>query len=72
MKKKRRKSWIKKVFGRRFALADVILITLIIGYPAYILFTQGFKKIIEDFAGQIWAGIFVGYVVYTLIRRARR
>jgi len=68
----KRKGFIKKTFGKKFTIADALLISIILGFPIYKLWTGDFVKLIEDFAGYIWAGVVVGYIGYVIIKRAKK
>ena len=63
---------IQKLFGKRFNLADIIFIVLILGYPLYLGITKGLNVLLEDFASQIWSGIVIGYFVFFFLRRVKR
>lgn len=68
----KKNNWFKKTFGSKLGIADIILILAIIGYPIYVGFKEGFQVIIEEFAGFIWAGVLVAYIVNLLIRKAKK
>ena len=66
------KRFLKRTFGKKFTIADVILLSIIIGFPVYKIFTGGFMDLIEDFGAFIWVGVFVAFIISVLLKRARK
>jgi len=66
------KNFFRKTFGKKFTIADGILLAIIIGYPLYIFFTGNIKEIIEDGFKTIWVLVIFAYIINILIRKAKR
>lgn len=72
VKMAKRKNFFQKTFGKKIGLSDIILLIIILGYPIYIIVTEGFKTLFTDFADNIWVGVVIFYIATLLVRRAKR
>lgn len=66
------KGFIKKTFGKKFGISDLLLLGIILGYPAYVVYKGGIEILLGDVIRYLWTGVVVAYVAYFLVKRARK
>lgn len=63
---------IKSTFGRKFNGWDILLLSLLIGYPVYIITQEGLKGLITEIASYIYAAIIIVWIVNVLLKKAKK
>lgn len=78
MARRKSRKWWKNIFGTRFDIWDLILISIIIGYPAYIITSQNlnlaqfFQMMLAEVGQYIWSAILIALIVKLIVNRAKK
>jgi len=72
MSKNKAKKKLMKIFGKKFNGYDILFLIIILGFPIYLLIKSGLTAFIENFASQIWSGVVIGYIVFSLLKKTKK
>lgn len=64
--------WIKRNFGNKFNIWDVVLLALIIGSVWYLYNLYGIQGFYEELATGIFYAVIIGFIVNRVRTKARR
>jgi len=75
-KKRRKKSTWKKFkkryFGDKFNGWDIFLLAIVVGFPIYIIVTQGFAAFGIELGYAIYSAVVVGFIIRQVINRSKK
>lgn len=69
---RRKKSLLKRMFGKQFNIWDVILLALLLIYPIVLIMRNGWGALFLDIAGYVYGGVIAVYLVSIIKRRAAK
>jgi len=68
----KKKKLMKKLFGKKFDLFDVILLAITIGYPLYLWSVGELGDLITSVGNYIYIALIITLLLKALVQKARK
>lgn len=69
---RKKRNWFTQTFGKRLGISDLLLVSVIVGYPIYLYFTGELKLLPKEILSSMWGAFVVVWIVTFLLKKAKR